>query len=382
MPARHIGSSSTLALVLALVVLGPWALGLSPDISAAPAPASVKGTVVDASAAVLPGVTVTAQAPDGRPLATTVTSALGDFAFEALPAGQVTLLFHLDGFADAKATITIKPGGQAGESDTDRIVQRLELSGFAEAVTVRADPPPPPPPPPRVLAPVPEHDPASVCGPAKAEDRVPTFGVVKSVRTGARQAMFAERDELLIDTGLLNLLKVGENFVVRRRFPTMLADGRNRVTLGEHSAGLLQIVEADGPMATAVVIYACDEMIVGDYLAPFRPDPIRPVDPAGAPAFDKAVRLLFADAGQMLGSTNRLLVIAQGARDGIQTGQRLTIFRRSIAIPTPIILGDAVVVAVRRESATVRVERAIDVIFLGHDGDWVAPQRPVPPGRE
>jgi hypothetical protein len=43
-----------------------------------------------------------------------------------------------------------------------------------------------------------------------------------------------------------------------------------------------------------------------------------------------------------------------------------------------IMLGDAVVVAVRRASATIRVERATDVLFLGHDGDWVAPQAPVP----
>ena len=87
-------------------------------------------------------------------------------------------------------------------------------------------------------------------------------------------------------------------------------------------------------------------------------------------------------SGQMLGSTNRLLVIALGARDGIETGQRLTIFRRSAALPAPTILGDAVVVAVRRESATIRVERTIDVIFLGHDGDWVAPQRPAQTRRQ
>jgi hypothetical protein len=372
MPVRKTGSRSTLAAVAALVFLGPWALGLGPDTVAAAVP-GVKGTVVDASAGVLPGVTVTAQGADGRPLATTVTDAVGEFTFDGLPAGQVTLLFRLDGFTDAKATVTIKPAGQAAEKDSEKIVQRLELSGFSEAVTVRGAAPLPPVPP-RVLAPVAAHDPASVCGPAKAEDRVPTFGVVKSIRTGARQAMFKERDELLIDPGLVNLLRVGDNFIVRRRFSTLLGDSRHPVT-GEHSAGLLQIVDVDGPMATAVVVYACDEMMIGDFLAPFRPEPIRPAEAVGAPVFDKATRLLFADAGQMLGSTNRLLVIAQGARDGIETGQRLTIFRRSSATPAPVILGDAVVVAVRRESATIRVERTVDVIFLGHDGDWVAPQR-------
>lgn len=343
---------------------------------AVPAPSGVKGRVVDASAGVLPGVTVTAQAPDGRPLATTVTNSAGEFTFDTLPVGQVTLLFHLDGFADAKATISISPAGSTGESAAERIVQRLELSGFTESVTVRGVAPPPPPQPPRVLAPVPEHDPASVCGPAKAEDEIPTFGVIRSIRTGRPQAMFATRDELVIEPGVVNRLQVGDNFVVRRRYPTPLTDGRNRVTMGEHSAGLLQIVEADGPMATAVVIYACDEMTIGDYLAPFRPEPNPATHPAGAPAFDGPSRLLFGAAGQLLGSTNKLLVIDHGTRHGVRIGLRLTIFRRSPAVSTPITLGDAVVVAVRRASATIRVERATDVIFLGHDGDWVAPQPP------
>lgn len=365
MPSRPNGPRWMIAVVLAVIAIE--AAGV-----AAPAPPGIKGRVVDASAAVLPGVTVTAQAPDGRPIATTVTNAVGEFTFDGLPDGQVTLLFRLDGFADAKATISIGPAGSTGE--TERIVQRLELSGFAESVTVRGAAPPPP----RVLAPVPEHDPASVCGPAKAEDEIPTFGVIRSVRTGRPQAMFATRDELMIEPGIGNRLEVGDNFVVRRRYPTPLTDNQNRVLMGEHSAGLLQIVEADGPMATAVVIYACDEMTIGDYLAPFRPEPIAATHPAGGPAFDKPFRLLFGDAGQLLGSTNRLLVIDHGARDGVRIGQRLTIFRRSAAVSTPIPLGDAVVVAVRRASATIRVERATDVLFLGYDGDWVALQRPAP----
>ena len=369
MPARPNGLVWIIAVVSAVIAME--AAGV-----AVPAPSGVKGRVVDASAGVLPGVTVTAQAPDGRPLATTVTNAAGEFTFDSLPAGQVTLLFHLDGFADAKAAISISPGGSTGESAAERIVQRLELSGFAESVTVRGVAPPPPPPPPRVLAPVPEHDPASVCGPAKAEDEIPTFGVIRSVRTSRPQAMFATGDELMIEPGVVNLLKVGDNFVVRRRYPTPLTEDKNRVIMGEHSAGLLQIVEADGPMATAVVIYACDEMTTGDYLAAFRPEPIQATHPARAPSFDGPSRLLFGAAGQMLGSTNRLLVIGHGARDGVRIGQRLTIFRRSPAVRTPIVLGVAVVVAVRRASATIRVERATDVLFLGYDGDWVAPQPP------
>jgi hypothetical protein len=343
--------------------------------ASAPPAHTVKGTVVDAMAGVLPGVSVVATAADGRTLATAVTNGAGVFTFDGLPEGRLALRFHLDGFADATAAVTIPA------PDNTTLVQKLELSSFSETVNVRADPPPPPPPPPRVLAPVPDHDPGSVCGPAKAEGAVPGFGAIKSRRTSATQGLFAPGDELIIETGIVNLLAPGQNFAVRRRFATPLVAGRNQIVMGEHTSGLLQIVEIDGPTATAVVVYACDEMMTGDYLAPFEPERPATPDPAGTPVFDKAARLLFADAGQMLGSKRRLLVIGHGSRDGIKTGQRLTIFRRSLGQRSPLIIGTAVVVAVRRESATIRVEHSVDVIFLGDNGDWVAPQRSPVSGR-
>jgi Carboxypeptidase regulatory-like domain len=368
MRARPVRSRLSVAIAATVLVL------VAPARSAAqPAQTptrSVEGTVVDASAGVLPGVTVVAMAGDGRLLATTVTNAAGEFAVTGLATDQIALLFHLDGFADAKANVTI------GSGPRERLVQRLELAGFNESVTVRADPPPPPPPPPRVLAPVPAHDPASVCGPAKAEGIAPGLGTIKSLRTQATQGLFSAGDEVVIDTGALSLVSVGQNYVARRRYPTTVPETRNQMMIGEHSAGVLQIVEVDEASATAVVIYACDEMRAGDYLAPFEPEPERPADAFGTPAFDKAARLLFADDGKMLGTTRRLLVMAQGSRQGIRAGQRLTIFRRSgFGRGTPVILGEAVVVAVRRDSATIRVERATDVIFLGDTGDWVAPQQ-------
>jgi hypothetical protein len=146
---------------------------------------------------------------------------------------------------------------------------------------------------------------------------------------------------------------------------------------GEHSSGLLQIVAVEDQTSTAVVVYACDEMMMGDYLAAFEPEPIRVPDPIGTPAFEMAAKILFADAGQMLGVPRRMLVIDRGSRDGVQPGQRFTLIRRSHSgHAKPAIVGEAIVVAVRNESATVRVEQATDVIFLGSDGDMAAPQRP------
>jgi hypothetical protein len=42
-----------------------------------------------------------------------------------------------------------------------------------------------------------------------------------------------------------------------------------------------------------------------------------------------------------------------------------------------VIVGDAVVVATRGDSATIRVEQATDAIVFG---DWAAPQQPGPVG--
>jgi hypothetical protein len=119
------------------------------------------------------------------------------------------------------------------------------------------------------------------------------------------------------------------------------------------------------------VIYACDELMRGDLLAPFNPEPIRTPEPFGVPAYDNAARILFGDLGQTLGVPRRLMVIDRGRDNGLQAGQRLTLFRRQRS-GAPSIVGDAVVVAVRIDSATIRVERVVDAIRLG---DWAAPQR-------
>jgi hypothetical protein len=67
------------------------------------------------------------------------------------------------------------------------------------------------------------------------------------------------------------------------------------------------------------------------------------------------------------------MVIDQGRQDRIRVGQRLTLFRRRAwESARPDIVGDAIVVAVRSNSATIRVERANDVVS---SGDWAAPQR-------
>lgn len=337
----------------------------------------VAGVVVDSSNGVLPGVLVSAVGADGRTLSTTVTAGAGDFLFERLPAGPIDLLFHLDGFEDVKTAAVVEAPALGTTKAVATITQKLELKGLSETVVVRGDPPPPPPKPRPVLQAVKEHDPSAVCGPAKAEGVMRSLGTVLGSPDASR-GLFGRSDEVQIDGGLRAGIKVGDNFIVRRRYQTTIVEKDRRPMMGEHSSGLIQIVAANDDSSTALVVYACDEMMSGDYLVRFEAEPPNTPEPIGTPSFDAAARILFADVGKGLGITNRMLVIDRGSVDGVQAGQRFTLFRRSrLSRSRPIVVGEAVVVAARRDSATIRVEHSTDVVFPGMNGDWAAPHKPL-----
>lgn len=340
----------------------------------------VRGEATDSSGGVLPGVTVVAAATDGRILATTVTDGSGRYLFPALPAGPMTLSFQLEGFAIATVAAAVRPGAES------RIVERLELASLSETVVVKAPlkvdppprfvPPPPPPPPPPVVRPVPTHDRGSICGPAKPDTWPESLGTIRSGRGETPGGLYTTGSQLVIDAGLDDNLEIGRNLVVRRHYRVRGATGAD--TVGEHSAGLVQIVAAAEHSSVAVVVYACDELRIGDFLASFKAQPPRDPDPLGVPVYDDAARILLADEGQTFGVPRRLMVIDRGEDHGIRVGQRFTLFRQVGARARREVVGDAVVVAVRSDSATVRVDRASDVITAG---DWAAPQLAMSRGR-
>src|SRR5262245_7498196 len=329
---------------------------------------TIRGSITDSSDSALPGVSVTATSLDGGVLATAVTDGTGAYELTALSAVQVRLSFHLDGFGAADALVTI----EAGKVSVVR--KRLELAPVTETVVVvgrAADSPsafhtPPPP----VVIPVPAHDRDSVCGPAKPGATPESLGTIRSRRDSDRE-LYSADDEVVVDGGTLDGLEVGQNVAVRRHF--RVADAAGAPATAEHTAGVIQIFAASEHVSRAIVVYACDELRKGDFLALFTPEPPRSPDPIGNPAFDAAARILYADAGQMLGAPRRLMVIDCGREHGIHTGERMTLFRRGRGGAKPSIVGDAVVVAVRSDSATIRIEGVSDAIAAG---DWAAPQRP------
>src|SRR5438034_1011117 len=97
---------------------------------------SINGKVADTSAAVLPGVTVTAASPSLMGVQTAVTDAGGNYRFPALPPGTYTVTFELPGFTTLKReNIVIAMGFTAA------VNVELAVASLQETVTVTGDSP-------------------------------------------------------------------------------------------------------------------------------------------------------------------------------------------------------------------------------------------------
>lgn len=335
--------------------------------------ALLAGEATDASGAALPGVTVTISS-SALPPRSTVTDGVGRFGFDALPEGIYEVGFELAGFESARyAQVRVR----AGESVV--LDQRMRMAALTETVMVFGSAPPEPPPPPPFIPPtpsvisVPAEVLASVCGPGHVGSAAPVARVAAH-RDERGRRLFGHGDQVILDAGLDAGLAVGTNVVVRRTFHAGQRDRFGRaVPVGEHGAGLLQIVEALAHSAVAAVVYACDEFSAGDYVERFAPQPMWHAKPYGTPDFSTSGRVLFGDEGQALGGPQQLMVIDIGGDHGLEAGQWITVFRRIGDLPGPVSqVGRAVVVAVKPTSSTIRIESARDAVVAG---DLVAQHR-------
>lgn len=335
--------------------------------------AQLTGEATDASGAALPGVTVTISTST-LPARALVTDGVGRFGFEALPEGVYDVGFELSGFEPARHT---QVRVRAGESVV--LNQRMRMAALTETVMVFGSAPPEPPAPPPFIPPTPSVVPvpaaalASVCGPGHVGVATPVARVAAH-RDERGRRLFGHGDQVILDAGLEAGLAVGTNVVVRRTFHAGQRDRFGRtVPVGEHGAGLLQVVEALAHSAVAAVVYACDEFSAGDYVERFDPQPMWQAKPYGTPDFSAAGRVLFGDDGQVIGSPQQLMVIDLGGDDGLEAGQWITVFRRVGDMPGPVSqVGRAVVISVKPTSSTIRIESARDAVVAG---DLVARHR-------
>jgi hypothetical protein len=359
-------------LFLSAALLGIFAAG--PAHAQTPADQSrVMGVVTDGSGGALPGVTVTVA---GARTISVITDGSGRYLTPWLAPGSYTVTFVLSGF-ETKALKNVPL--QAGH--TVVLDQQLPLAALSETVQVTAAAPPPPPPPAaptEILVPRPKVTPvekeilASVCGPRHAADFTTAVGKIVS-HQDAKRWLLGPGDSIKVDAGEDHGLSNGQNLVVRRRFPVGDHDAPKKLRqYGEQSIGMVQIVDTLKKSSIGVIVYACGEIVAGDVLEPYVAQPAFFAVADGTPRYDEPGKVMLAEHGRTAASEGQMVVIDRGVMQGVQRGQRLTIFRPSSMEGRPNLIGDAVVVSVRADSATIMIGRTVDAIAIG---DLVAPHR-------
>lgn len=97
--------------------------------------ASLSGRVVDPQNAVVPGAHVSVRQTETNIIADTTTDGEGRFRFPYLKVGPYEVIIHLDGFADAKRTVSLTIGSAFDVSIA------LAVASLDTTVTVAAEPP-------------------------------------------------------------------------------------------------------------------------------------------------------------------------------------------------------------------------------------------------
>ena len=334
--------------------------------------ATVTGRVTDGSGGALPGATVTVAPADGTSApVVAVTDGVGQYLTAPIPPGTYTVTVELTGF-----TPQMRPNVVVRAGDVFVLDQSLTVAQLSESLEVVAAAPvaPPPVPPLKLepiarpaIVPVPKEVLASVCGPGRPSDASLSIGKLLALRDEPKRTIYGNGDVLVLDVGADIGLVPGQNLVVRRRIRVGDKSApKSRREFAEQTAGLIQVVESDAKAAVAVVVYTCGELFAGDVVEPFDALPVVTTQANGEPHFDDPAHVVLGEHGQTLGAARQLMVIDRGTAQGASRGQRITIFRRALGDRGPVqTIADAVIVSVRNDSATIRIERTRDAVSVG-----------------
>jgi hypothetical protein len=199
----------------------------------------------------------------------------------------------------------------------------------------------------------------------------PSVKPVSALTVGAGREMgkslFGIGDAVVIRGGTAQGVKAGDEYYVRRvvddRF-TEQQPGVYRVSV--HTAGAVQILEAQEDAAIATVTYACDGVMQGDFLERFERPAIPAADVGASPDYAHPARLILGAERRQSAAAGQFMVVDRGSDHGLRPGQQLTIFRRTLPEGGPVaMVGKATVFTVLSESSVVRIESSLDAVYVG-----------------
>ncbi len=221
---------------------------------------------------------------------------------------------------------------------------------------------------------------AVACGPRavfeKADKTPPAIAVVGTLAEGAT-SMYAPWHRLVVSAGSEQGVRAGQQYYIRR-----LADPyedkhglglvvKERYPMAVVTAGWVRIDAVEDKRSIATVVHECGGITPGDYLEPFEMPAIPTPLAEGTPDYIEAAQVLFGTERSRVEGAGRLVVIDRGTKQGIQPGQRFTLFRSSDAGPN-VIVAKGVAVEVRPDTSMIVINDIRDAVYAG---DKAAPHK-------
>ncbi len=206
-------------------------------------------------------------------------------------------------------------------------------------------------------------------------DRDESFvGRIVNAEKERNQSMFMAGDILYLDIGAESGVQAGMEFTIVR--PDRLVNRWDSVrdTVGRiyMTPGRVRILCAQERASVAEIIYSCNEVEVGDYVAPFEPIPVplvrrtRPQGICDTPN-GKAIGHVVdtRDAVTPVG-TGTVVFLDLGEQDGLNPGDFLTVFRPSTrAEGLRTVLGEAAILTTRDKTSVAIITSMIDNMGVG-----------------
>ena len=188
------------------------------------------------------------------------------------------------------------------------------------------------------------------------------------------QTMFMAGDVMYIDAGSESGVTPGMEFTIVR--PTRLVNrwGSEREYVGRiyMTPGRLRVICVQERTSIAEIVYSCNEVDLGDFVAPFEPIPVplvRRTTPAtlcDTPNGKPVGHIVDTrDAVTPIGATT-VVFLDLGEADGLSAGDFLTVYRTNTrALGVRTVLGEAAILTTRNTTSVAIITSMIDNMAIG-----------------
>jgi len=191
---------------------------------------------------------------------------------------------------------------------------------------------------------------------------------------GATKIAFADRDILYLNKGTNAGVKAGDVYTLQHAaYEVKHPETGRGIGLKIETTGWVRVILVQENTATVVVEQACADIHLKDYLKTYEKVQVPLITEHARPT------RLTPPSGKVVGTVvdmqddatiagdRQLVILNLGTANGITPGSLFVVYKVMYpSVPTPrIVLGEAVVVAVRERTATVRIINSNDAVMPG-----------------